>query len=152
MANDAGVMAVDHMGFSVGSLEDALQFWTEAMGFVLVRQSEMGGAFLRETTGVEDPRCRMALVKDPNGFAVELLEYSTGHELGRVPRSSGAIGSAHLAVTVVDIRRAVGRVETAGWQVKGLPQQIPGGPRSGTIVAYVAGPDGITIELMQPPV
>ncbi|RYD21576.1 MAG: glyoxalase, partial [Spirochaetia bacterium] len=78
MAEDAGVIAVDHTGFSVASLEEAIQFWTEAMGFDLARRGEMGGEFLREATGVDDPRCRMALVTAPNGYPIELLEYSTG--------------------------------------------------------------------------
>lgn len=40
----AGVVAVDHVGFSVASLDEAVRFWTEAMGFDLARRSEMGGA------------------------------------------------------------------------------------------------------------
>ena len=52
MAEDAGVIAVDHTGFSVASLEEAIQFWTEAMGFDLARQGEMGGDFLREARGL----------------------------------------------------------------------------------------------------
>lgn len=151
MAEDAGVIAVDHTGFSVASLEEAIQFWTEAMGFDLARRGEMGGEFLRETTGVADPRCRMALVTAPNGYPIELLEYSTGSTLGQTPRSAGAIGAAHIAFTVTDIHRAILRVQKAGWAVNGSPQPIPAGPRCGTIVAYVSGPDGITIELMQPP-
>lgn len=149
--NDAGVLAVDHTGFSVASLDSAIQFWTEAMGFELVRQGEMGGAFLRETTGVDDPRCRMALVVAPNGYPIELLEYSTGRTLGETPGSAGAIGAVHLAVTVVDIHAAIARVKLAGWHAKGSPQPIPTGPRAGTRVAYVSGPDGIIVELMQRP-
>ena len=152
MAEDAGVIAVGHTGFSVASLEEAIQFWTEAMGFDLARRGEMGGEFLREATGVDDPRCRMALVTAPNGYPIELLEYSTGRMLGQTPRSAGAIGAAHIAFTVKDIRTAIARVETAGWAVNGSPQPIPAGPRCGTMVAYISGPDGITIELMQPPV
>lgn len=151
MAEDAGVIAVDHTGFSVASLEEAIQFWTEAMGFDLARRGEMGGEFLREATGVADPRCRMALVTAPNGYPIELLEYSTGSTLGQTPRSAGAVGAAHIAFTVTDINKAILRVQKAGWAVKGSPQPIPAGPRCGTIVAYVSGPDGITIELMQPP-
>ncbi|WP_241077944.1 VOC family protein [Paraburkholderia caledonica] len=150
MTDSAGVMAVDHTGFSVSSLEEAIRFWTEAMGFDLSRQGEIGGAFLREATGIDDPKCRMAIVTAPNGYPIELLEYSTRLKLGRAPRNAGAIGAAHLAVTVSDIRAAIVRVETAGWQVNGSPQPIPAGPRAGTMVAYVSGPDGITIELMQP--
>lgn len=93
----------------------------------------------------------MALVTAPNGYPIELLEYSTGRTLGQTPRSAGAIGAAHIAFTVKDIRTAIARVETAGWAVNGSPQPIPAGPRCGTMVAYISGPDGITIELMQPP-
>jgi lactoylglutathione lyase len=151
MAEDAGVITVDHMGLSVASLEEAMKFWTEAMGFDLARQGEMSGEFLREATGVDDPRCRMALVTAPNGYPIELLEYSTGRTLGQTPRSAGAIGAAHIAFTVADISKAISRVQTAGWTVNGSPQPIPAGPRRGTMVAYISGPDGITIELMQPP-
>lgn len=74
------------------------------MGFDLTRRGEIGGEFLREATGVDDPRCRMALVTAPNGYPIELLEYSTGRTLGQSPRSAGAIGAAHIAFTVKDIR------------------------------------------------
>ncbi|MBO9873706.1 MULTISPECIES: VOC family protein [Xanthomonas] len=142
---------VDHAGFSVSSLEEAIRFWTEAMGFELVRTGEMGGDFLQQVTGVEDPRCRMALVVSPTGFPIELLEYSTASTLGKAPESAGAIGATHLAVTVADIDLVVARVQAQGWNLKGSPRPIEAGPRAGTVVAYVSGPDRITIEVMQPP-
>ncbi|WP_052250890.1 VOC family protein [Xanthomonas sacchari] len=144
-------VVVDHAGFSVSSLEEAIKFWTEAMGFELVRTGEMGGDFLREVTGVEDPRCRMALVVSPAGFPIELLEYSTASTLGKAPESAGAIGATHLAVTVADIDLVVARIQAQGWHLKGSPRPIEAGPRAGTVVVYVSGPDGITIEVMQPP-
>ena len=150
MTGKAGILTVDHTGFSVSSLDEAIQFWTQAMGFELVRESEMGGDFLRRTTGVDDRCCRMALVKGPGGYHIELLEYSTARSLGRVPESAGGIGASHLAVTVSDIEKAIACVEAAGWTAKGSVERIPAGPREGTRVAYVCGPDGITIELMQP--
>lgn len=146
-----GAVVVDHVGFSVSSLEDAIKFWTEAMGFKVVRKGEMGGDFLREVTGVDDPRYRMALVVSPSGFPIELLEYSTASTLGRAPRSAGAIGAAHIAVSVENIDVTVEKIRSHGWEIKGSSQAIPSGPRAGTVVAYISSPDGITIELMQPP-
>ena len=150
MTDAANVMAVDHTGFAVSSLDEAVQFWTGALGFTLERQSEMGGDFLHQVTGVDDPKVRTAIVKAPNGYVVELLEYSNGLQNGTVPNGAGLIGAAHLALTVKDIHAAIARVEAAGWKAKGNPLPIPGGPRKGTLVAYVSGPDHITIELMQP--
>ncbi|TXC70467.1 glyoxalase [Sphingomonas ginsenosidivorax] len=149
MAEGDDVITVDHTGFSVASLDDAVRFLTEALGFSLFRTGEMGGDFLRDATGVDDPRCRMALVVSPAGYPIELLEYSTGPTLGRVPDSAGAIGAAHQAVTVPRIEPVIARIVAQGWRVNGSPRAIPGGPRAGTIVAYVSGPDGVTVELMQ---
>jgi lactoylglutathione lyase len=150
MTDAANVIAVDHTGFAVSSLDEAVRFWTRALGFTLERQSEMGGDFLHQVTGVDDPKVRTAIVKAQDGYVVELLEYSNGLQNGAVPSSPGSIGAAHLALTVKDIHVAIARVEAAGWRAKGNPLPIPGGPRKGTLVAYVSGPDHITIELMQP--
>lgn len=149
---DANVTAVNHTGFAVSSLDEAVRFWTEALGFTLQRRSEMGGDFLRQVTGVDDPNVKTAIVKAPDGSVVELLQYSKGSQNGAVPNSAGAIGAAHLALTVRDIHAAIACVEAAGWKAKGSPQSISGGPRKGTLVAYVSGPDHITIELMELPV
>ena len=151
MNDAANVIAVDHTGFAVSSLDEAVRFWTRALGFTLERQSEMGGDFLHQVTGIDDPSVKTAIVRAPDGYVVELLQYSRGHENGAVPSSAGSIGAAHLALTVKDIYAAIARVEAAGWKAKGSPLPIAGGPRKGTLVAYVSGPDHITIELMQSP-
>jgi catechol 2,3-dioxygenase-like lactoylglutathione lyase family enzyme len=152
MSDTANVIAVAHTGFAVSSLPEALRFWTEALGFTLQRQSKMGGDFLLQVTGVGDPSVQTAIVRAPDGFSVELLQYSRGRQNGAVPDNAGAIGAAHLALNVGDIHTAIARAEAAGWSAKGDPQPIPDGPRKGTLVAYVSGPDHITIEFMQMPV
>jgi len=150
MNNATNVIAVDHTGFAGSSLDEAIQFWTGALGFTLERQAEMGREFLRQVTGVDDPSVKTAIVRAPDGYVVELLQYSKGRQNGAVPDSAGAIGAAHLALTVKDIYAAIARVEAAGWRAKGTPLPIAGGPRKGSLAAYVSGPDHITIELMQP--
>ncbi len=143
------VHAVDHMGFAVSSLDEAIRFWTIGLGFMLERQSEMGGQFILQATGTADPKVRTAIVKGPDGSRVELLEYSQGDRHGITPPTASAIGSAHLALSVQDIHVVIERIEQAGWQARGKPQPIPAGPRKGTLVVYVTGPDNITLELMQ---
>lgn len=84
-----------------------------------------------------------------NGHAVELTEYSKGRIHGESGGNIAAIGAAHLAVMVADIETAVARVQAAGWTLKGMVQPIPAGPRKGLLVAYIAGPDNIVIELSE---
>jgi len=152
MSESAKVFAADHIGFAVSSLSEAIQFWTEALGFTLERHGEMEGEFLREVTGVDDPNVKTATVRAPDGFAIELLQYSQGHANGFAHHSAGAVGAAHLALIVENIAAAITRVEAAGWTAKGSARAIERGPRRGTLVAYVSGPDHITVEFMQTPV
>lgn len=48
MNDAANVITVDHTGFAVSSLDEAIRFWTGALGFTLEQQSEMGGDFLHQ--------------------------------------------------------------------------------------------------------
>jgi lactoylglutathione lyase len=109
MTDAANVIAVDHTGFAVSSLDEAVHFWMEALGFTLERQSEMGGDFLHQVTGVDNPNVKTAIVRAPDGYVVELLQYSKGRQNGAVPNSAGAIGAAHLALAVNDIHAAIAR-------------------------------------------
>ena len=148
---NVGATAVDHTGFTVAFLDDAVRFWTNAMGFELLGRAELAGTFIVQTTGVEAPTLRAAVVKAPNGFRIELLEYAADKNQGRALESVGAFGAAHIAITVGDIHQAVARIELEGWRAKGSIESIPSGARQGTKIAYISGPDGIILELLQVP-
>ena len=144
-------ITVDHAGFTVASLDDAVRFWTNAMGFELLRQAELTGVFIVQAMGVDAPAMKAAVVKAPDGFRIELIEYAAEKDQGCAPGSVGAVGAAHVAITVANIQHAVARIEAEGWTAKGSIQSIPTGARQGTKIAYISGPDGIVIELLQVP-
>ncbi len=152
LPHDIGPLAVDHTGFTVSSLDEAVRFWTEAIGFELVGKGELAGDFPGTVTGVPTPVLKAAIVKAPNGYLVELLEFASNKSEGRVPGSAGSTGATHFAITVNDIQDALQRIEAEGWKAKEMPSMIPCGGYKGRMVVYVSGPDGIIIELMQNPV
>lgn len=143
------VRRADHVGFSVASLDEALRFWTEGLGAELERTGEMGGEFLRQVTGAHDARVRMAVVSLA-GQAIELLEYR-GVARPDAPPAPFDPGFAHLALAVDDLDAVLLRIRTYAWKAQGMPQTIAAGMRAGTRVVYAVGPDGATIEFMQPP-
>ncbi|WP_244493526.1 VOC family protein [Aureimonas sp. N4] len=72
---------------------------------------------------------------------------------GSANRAGQAVqpGFAHLALVVDDIDALLVRIAAYGWKPQGIPQPIASGARAGTRVIYAVGPDGATIEFMQPP-
>jgi len=84
--NDAtNVIAVDHTGFAVSSLDEAVRFWTGALGFMLERQSEMGGNFLHQVTGVDEPNVKTAIVRAPDGLWSNFCNTRKDAKTGRCP-------------------------------------------------------------------
>jgi catechol 2,3-dioxygenase-like lactoylglutathione lyase family enzyme len=143
------VRRADHVGFSVASLDDALRFWIDGLGARLVRTGEMGGEFLGQVTGAHGATVRMALVSLADQ-AIELLEYR-GPDRPSAPAKPFDPGFAHLALVVDDLDALLVRIAAYGWKAQGIPQPIASGARAGTRVIYAVGPDGATIEFMQPP-
>lgn len=139
----------DHVGFSVRSLEAALEFWIDGLGARLERTGEMGGDFLAQVTGARDARVRMAMLSLA-GQAIELLEYH-GPDRPVAPSRPFDAGVAHLALVVDDIDAILARIAVYDWTPQGTPQTMTTGTRAGTRVIYAVGPDGATIEFMQPP-
>jgi catechol 2,3-dioxygenase-like lactoylglutathione lyase family enzyme len=143
------VRRADHVGFAVASLDEALQFWLDGLGARLVRTGEMGGEFLGQVTGAHGAQVRIAIVTLADQ-TIELLEYQGVDRPGASAKPFDP-GFAHLALVVDDIDALLTRIAPYGWKAQGTPQPIAGGARAGTRVIYVVGPDGATIEFMQPP-
>ncbi|WP_298961714.1 VOC family protein [uncultured Methylobacterium sp.] len=143
------VQRADHVGFAVGSLDEALRFWIDGLGARLVRTGEMEGEFLGQVTGAHGATVRLAIVSLADQ-TIELLEYR-GPDRPGVPAKPFDPGFAHLALVVDDIDALLVRIAAYGWKAQGTPQPIASGARAGTRVIYAVGPDGATIEFMQPP-
>ncbi|WP_062018584.1 VOC family protein [Aureimonas sp. AU4] len=143
------VRRADHVGFAVALLDEALRFWVDGLGAQLVRTGEMGGEFLGQVTGAHGTQVRMAIVSLADQ-TIELLEYR-GLDRPTVPAKPFDPGFAQLALVVDDIDALLARIAAFGWKAQGIPQPIASGARAGTRVIYAVGPDGATIEFMQPP-
>ncbi len=109
----------------------------------------MGGDFLRQVTGARDATARMAILSLA-GQSIELLEYR-GPDRPAAPSRPFDAGFAHLALVVDDVDAVLARIAAYDWRPQGTPQTMTTGARAGTRVIYAVGPDGATIEFMQPP-
>lgn len=141
------IKKVDHVGFSVRSIEESLFFWTHILGGELLREGKMSGPIIDEVTGARGADVRMALL-ELAGIKIELLQYDNikqPEELS-VPYIPGY---AHLAFIVEDIDTLLNKASEYGWKTPGKPQTILSGPMQGTRVIYLQSPDGQTLELME---
>lgn len=127
---------IQHLGVAVGSIDEALRFWRDALGLEL-----------KEIEVVEDQGVRVAML--PIGESrIELLE-ATGDEtpVGRFVAKRGP-GIHHLCVEVNDINAKLAELKARGVRLIDRQPRIGAG---GALVAFVhpSSTGGVLIELTQ---
>jgi catechol 2,3-dioxygenase-like lactoylglutathione lyase family enzyme len=145
------ILAADHTGITVTTLERSLAFWRDALGFELSHRAHQTGELAAKITGVSGAEIQLAVLKTPTGHKIELLEYLAPPERKNLNPRPCDVGSVHVALTVDDLDAVLSAIAPFGWNATGEPQTLTVGPNAGKRVVYVRDPDGTTIEFMQPP-
>src|SRR5918912_2629847 len=129
-------MKIEHIGVATRSLDDALEFWRDALGLKVTH-----------TEVVEDQGVRVAMlpVGEPR---IELLEpTSADSPIAKFLEKRGA-GIHHIAVRVPDIRAALERLKKSGAR---LIDETPRTGAGGCLVAFVhpSSANGVLLELVE---
>jgi pimeloyl-ACP methyl ester carboxylesterase/catechol 2,3-dioxygenase-like lactoylglutathione lyase family enzyme len=143
------VSGVEHTGITVSSLEEALDFWVNVLGFRHRYSWKFENTpFIEKLVGVPGAAMSLAMVEG-YGHSIELLEYQAPADRKVIKPRSCDVGSVHIGLHVEDIDAALARVAEAGWGPVAEPQTVEDGERKGMRLIYARGPDGMTIEFIQ---
>jgi len=148
-----------HVSFTVSNLEASVKWYTEVLGLEYVRSQEQANAYTDRLVGFKDARLKVAQLRVPGETIplsfhhIELVEYVN-------PRPSNTpcaldtnrTGVGHWAFMVDDLHKEFERMKALGVKFKAeQPVAIEAGVNKGGYTVYFTDPDGITLELVQPP-
>jgi catechol 2,3-dioxygenase-like lactoylglutathione lyase family enzyme len=125
-----------HVGLSVADLDIAADWYGSALGFQV--------EFLFQL-----PVLRGAMIVNPAGLRLELLERSGSRDSGRATDPNAALltrGWGHIALEVEDLDETYLRLLAAG--ASGVWDPRPS-PQPGVRMAFLHDPEGNLIELIQ---
>ena len=129
-------MKINHLGIATKGIDEALKFWSDALGLENVH-----------TEIVEDQKVRVAML--PIGESrVELLEpTSDDSPISKFLEKRGP-GIHHIAVEVDDIEASLAQLKAKGMR---LIDEIPRVGAEGCLVAFVhpTATNGVLLELVQ---
>jgi catechol 2,3-dioxygenase-like lactoylglutathione lyase family enzyme len=146
------VVGSDHTSFTVANLERSLQFYMGLLGFeMLWKREEVTAKYFRDIIGFPDGVVRAALLKIPGSeHRFELFEYVHPKGTPADVRTNNP-GSSHVALHVDDLKALYETMKAKGVTFRSPPVYIDQGMNAGGWAAYCLDPDGITVELFQPP-
>ena len=143
------ITTTDHFSFSVSNLEAALDFFCNALGLDASSIEDVAAENVRKIVGFPDARLRISMVNIPGGNRIELIQYVSPPGTPIDPATCNP-GAAHIAFQVDDIEKMYKNLSGKGFKFINPPEWGPGPGGAGTWgVAYLKGPDEITVELME---
>jgi catechol 2,3-dioxygenase-like lactoylglutathione lyase family enzyme len=140
-----------HTGYTVSDLERSVAFYRGVLGCEVIATQEKEGGYLAAIVGYPGAHVRMAHLRVPeDGHVIELFEYMlpTGD---RPPLEVRNVGTSHLCFIVDDLARVHAELRERGVDFVSPPVAVDTGVNRGGYGVYLRDPDGITIELFQPP-
>jgi catechol 2,3-dioxygenase-like lactoylglutathione lyase family enzyme len=148
--------AVDHAGFTVPDLNEAVDFFVGVLGFELCYRETPVDAPEDDTMllrlGIH-PRSgvRGALLRLGSSSGIEVLEY-TGPDAGGEPPANTTHSAGHLALRVDDIEAAAAYLRSrSDVEVFEGPNIVDVGPSAGIRWLYFKAPWGLQLELVELP-
>ena len=144
------MLGFNHTSFTVASLERAIGFFCDGLGFELVSRAPRDSALIESMTGVPGAAVEIAFVRGP-GHTVELIEYYGPRERDLSAPRMCDTGACHLALNIAGMDAALGMAAGYGFRALGQVITIDAGPNRGSRVVYLRNPDAITVEFIEKP-
>ena len=145
-----------HVSFSVSNLEQSVKWYTEVLGLEYVRGQIQANAYTAKLVAFPNVHLKVAQLRVPglpvprSMHHIEIIEYVNprGED---IPLDTNRTGVGHWAFQVDNLQAEYARLKALGVQFKSEPNYIAEGVNKGGYAVYFTDPDGITLELIQPP-
>ena len=146
-----------HVSFTVSDLDASVRWYTEVLGLEYVRSQEQANEYTSKLVAFPDAHLKVAQLRVPgetiplSRHHIELVEYVNPRGAD-IPLDTNRTGVGHWAFMVDDIHKEFERMRALGVKFKAEgPVAIEAGVNKGGYTIYLSDPDGITLELVQPP-
>jgi lactoylglutathione lyase len=140
----------NHVGVTVSDLSRSIAFYRDVLGFrVAYERGEVTAEYMPRLVGIPGARLKIAGLDIP-GLHLDLIEYIQPNGAAAAGPTSD-VGNVHLGYTVDDLWAAYRSLSAAGVQFKSEPVSPTTGPNKGGWAVYFVDPDGVTLEMIQPP-
>jgi len=150
-----GLRGMDHIGFTVPNLEEAVDFFVNVIGceaFYELGPYKFDDDWMQTHLNVH-PRTvmkKLRFLRCGNGSNFEVFEYEAPDQNTAQPKNSD-VGGHHLAFYVDDFDAALNSLRSKGIRILGEPTVRVVGPSAGQTWVYFLAPWGMQLELVSYP-
>lgn len=149
------MIGVFHFSFTVSDIEKSVTWYRDILGLELVNRQRQENEYTKKLVGMPDAVLEVARLRIPglrlgaSDHILELVQYVVAPG-PIVPLDTNSPGIAHFAFLVDDIIERFNKLQNLGVSFRNPPVTITDGTNRGGMACYFHGPDGETLEFLQP--
>jgi catechol 2,3-dioxygenase-like lactoylglutathione lyase family enzyme len=145
MSGQSIVCGYRHTGIIVKDMAASLKFYRDILGIEVIQEFTDGTDYINTITGLKNGVAHFIKMKTPDGFVLELLEY-TSHPTELIKHPIINVGICHIALAVRNADEAHKVLTKAG--VKVLSEPVLSSEKIAKVF-FCLDPNNIRVEMVE---
>ena len=137
---------IRHVGIVVQDIQKSINFWRDHFDFSIYLDQIEEGEFIEHLLNIPNVKVRTVKMKGQDNSLIELLYFFEKQDIDQWGGNLTSTGLTHLAVNINNLNEKIKKLQSHGFELINQPRKSENGS---VLVAFIKGPEGILIELVE---
>lgn len=137
---------IRHIGIVVQDIQKSINFWLDHFDFSIYLDQIEEGEFIEHLLNIPNVKVRTVKMKGQDNSLIELLYFFDKQDIDQWRGNLTSTGLTHLAVNINNLNEKIKKLQSHGFELINQPRKSENGS---VLVAFIKGPEGILIELVE---
>jgi catechol 2,3-dioxygenase-like lactoylglutathione lyase family enzyme len=137
---------IRHVGIVVQDIQKSINFWRDHFDFSIFLDQIEEGPFIEHLLNIPKVKIRTVKMKGQDNSLIELLYFFEKQDIDQWRGNLNSTGLTHLALNINNLNEKIEKLQFQGFKLINQPRKSENGS---VLVAFIKGPEGILIELVE---
>jgi catechol 2,3-dioxygenase-like lactoylglutathione lyase family enzyme len=137
---------IRHVGIVVQDIQKSINFWRDHFDFSIFLDQIEEGPFIEHLLNIPKVKIRTVKMKGQDNSLIELLYFFEKQDIDQWRGNLTSTGLTHLALNINNLNEKIEKLQFQGFKLINQPRKSENGS---VLVAFIKGPEGILIELVE---
>lgn len=137
---------IRHVGIVVQDIQKSINFWRDHFDFYIFLDQIEEGPFIEHLLNIPKVKIRTVKMKGQDKSLIELLYFFEKPDVDQWQGNLTSTGLTHLALNIKNLNEKIKNLQSHGFKLINQPRKSENGS---VLVAFVEGPEGLLIELVE---
>ena len=137
---------IRHVGIVVQDIQKSINFWRDHFDFSIYLDQIEEGPFIEHLLNIPKVKIRTVKMNGQDNSLIELLYFFEKQDIAQWQGNLTSTGLTHLALNINNLNEKIKKLQAHGFKLINQPRKSENGS---VLVAFVEGPEGLLIELVE---